>query len=64
MFYDDACTVLDRDTAENLAIIRRIVYNRIKMLSKMDTLSMGKRACKYDEKFRVQILFSQLKSWD
>ena len=26
--------------------------------SKMDTLSMGKRACIYDDEFRAQILFS------
>ena len=58
LFSDDECTVLDRNAAENLAIIRRIVYNRIKMLSKMDTLSMGKRACIYDDNFRAQILFS------
>ena len=58
LFSDDACTVVDRNAAENLAIIRRIVYNRIKMLSKMDTLSMGKRACIYDDNFRAQILFS------
>ena len=58
LFCDDECTVLDRNAAENLAIIRRIVYNRIKMLSKVDTLSMGKRACIYDDEFRAQILFS------
>ena len=48
------------NAAENRAIIRRIVYNRIKILSKMNTLSMGKRACIYDDNFRAQILFSQL----
>jgi len=31
------------------------------MLSKMDTLSMGKRACIYDDELRAQILFS---CWD
>ena len=41
---------------------RRTVYNRIKMLSKMDTLSMGKRACIYDNDFRAHILFSRLES--
>ena len=41
-----------------------MVYNRIKMLYKMDTLSMGKRACIYDEKFRAQILFSKLEALD
>ena len=58
LFSDDACTVLDRNAAENLAIIRRILYNRIKMLSKLETLSMGKRACMYDDEFRAKILFS------
>ena len=57
LFCDDECTVLDRNAAENLAIIRRIVYNRIKMLSKMDTLSMGKRACIYDDNFRARSFF-------
>ena len=46
------------NAAENLAIIRRIVYNSIKMLSKMDTLSKGKRVCIYGDDFRVQLLFS------
>ena len=32
------------------------------MLSKMDTLSMGKRACIYDNDFRAHILFSRLES--
>ena len=41
-----------------LAIIRRILYNRIKMLSKLETLSMEKRACIYDDEFRAKILFS------
>jgi len=50
-FSDDECTVLDWNAAENLAIIRRIVYNRIKMLFKIDTLSIGKRACIYDNEF-------------
>ncbi|MGI5102357.1 hypothetical protein [Treponema vincentii] len=53
-------TTFDKGLRENRKanIIRRIVYNRIKMLSKMDTLSMGKRACIYDDNFRAQILFS------
>ena len=58
LFHDDECAVLDRNAAENLAIIRRIVYNRIKMLSRLETLSMGKRACIYDDDFRAKILFS------
>ena len=31
LFSDDECIVLDRNAAENRAIIRRIIYNRIKM---------------------------------
>ncbi len=58
IFHDDQCPVMERNKAENLAIIRRIVYNRIKMMSDMDTLSMGKRACIYDDSFRAKILFS------
>lgn len=58
LFSDDECTVLDRNAAENLAIIRRIIYNRIKMLSGLETLSMGKRACMYDDEFRAKIFFS------
>ena len=40
LFADDECTVLDRNAAENLAIIRRIVYNRIKMLSKAGNVKL------------------------
>ena len=57
LFSADECTVLDRNAAENGAIIRKIVYNRIKMFSQLDTLSMGKHACIYDDEFRAQILF-------
>ena len=31
---------------------------RIKMFSGLETLSMGKRACIYDDEFRAKILFS------
>ena len=31
VFKEDECPVLDKNTAENLAVIRRIIYNRIKM---------------------------------
>ena len=58
LFHDDECAVPNRNAAENLAIIRRIVYSRIKMLSRLETLSMGKRACIYDDDFRAKILFS------
>ena len=58
LFHDDEGAVPNRNAAENLAIIRRIVYSRIKMLSRLETLSMGKRACIYDDDFRVKILFS------
>lgn len=43
VFKDNECPGLDRNAAENLAIIRRIIYNKIKMLSDKDTLRMHKR---------------------
>ena len=58
LFHNDECAVPDRNAAENLEIIRRIVYNRIKMLSRLETLSIGKRACIYDDDFKAKILFS------
>ena len=58
LFSDDACKVLDRNTAENLAIIRRIVYNRIKMLSNGQPLRLGRCGCTFDRDFRYKILFS------
>ena len=58
LFHDDDCPVLDRNTAENLAIVRRIIYNRIKMQPDYDTLAWGRRSCMYDDDFRAKILFS------
>ena len=58
LFSDDACKVLDRNVAENLAIIRRIIYNRLKMLSKDKPFRLSKRFCAYDDDFRLKILFS------
>ncbi len=58
VFGDDACPVVERNTAENLAIVRRIVYNRIRMLSGREPLSFGRRSCCYDDGFRKRILFS------
>lgn len=58
IFKDDECRVLDRNASENLAIMRRIIYNRIKMLSHLDKLIDGKRYCTYDDDFRAKILFS------
>jgi predicted transposase YbfD/YdcC len=59
IFGDDACAVVERNTAENLAIMRRIVYNRIKMATGgVEPLSLGRRKCIYDDAFRKQILFS------
>ena len=62
LFSDDACKVLDRNTAENLAIIRRIVYNRIKMLSNGQPLRLGRYGCTFDRDFRLKILFSKLEA--
>lgn len=59
IFGDDACAVVERNTAENLAIMRRIVYNRIKMATGgVEPLSLGRCKCIYDDAFRKQILFS------
>lgn len=59
VFEEDKCPVLDRNTAENLAIIRRIIYNRIKMwLAPKQQLQFGKRSCMYDDDYRLKILFS------
>lgn len=58
VFGDDACPVVERNTAENLAIVRRIVYNRIRMLSGREPLSFGRHSCCYDDGFRKRILFS------
>ena len=47
------------DTTENVAIIRRIVYNRIKMqLKPKERLCFGKRFCMYDDDYRLKIMFS------
>lgn len=58
IFREDDSPVIERNTAENLAIIRRIIYNRIKMQPDYDTLSFGRRGCMYDDDFRAKILFS------
>ena len=64
LFSDDACKVLDRKKSENLAIIRRIIYNRLKMLSKDKPFRLSKRFCAYDDDFRLKILFSKLEVLD
>mgnify|MGYP003292536199 CR=1 FL=1 len=49
----------NKNTAENMAIIRRIIYNRIKMqLSPKQQLQFEKRSCMYDDDYRLKILFS------
>ena len=62
LFSDDACKVLDIKMSENLAIIRRIVYNRIKMLSNGQPLRLGRHGCTLDRDFRFKILFSKLEA--
>ena len=62
LFSDDACKVLDRKKSENLAIIRRIIYNRLKMLSKDKPFRLSKCFCFYDDDFRLKILFSKLEA--
>lgn len=59
LFKEDECPIVDRNTAENVAIIRRIIYNRIKMqLTPKQQLCFGKRSCMYDDDYRLKILFS------
>jgi transposase DDE domain len=59
IFREDECPILDRNTAQNIAIIRRIIYNRIKMqLKPKEQLCFGKRSCMYDDNYRLRILFS------
>lgn len=59
IFREDECPILDKNTAENIAIIRRIVYNRIKMqLKPKEQLCFGKRSCMYDDDYRLKIMFS------
>lgn len=58
IFKDDECPVYERNTAENLAIIRRIIYNRINMqFSSKEQLAFGRRSCMYDADYRLKILF-------
>lgn len=59
IFKEDECPILDKNTAENIAIIRRIVYNRIKTQLKLkERLCFGKRSCMYDDDYRLKIMFS------
>lgn len=58
IFHEDDSPVIERNTAENLATVRRIIYNRIKMQPDYDTLSFGRRSCMYDDDFRAKILLS------
>ena len=59
IFREDECPILNRNTAENIAIIRRIIYNRIKMqLKPKEQLCFGKRSCMYDDDYRLRIMFS------
>lgn len=61
IFKEDECPILDRNTAENIATIRRIVYNRIKMqLKPKEQLCFGKRSCMYDDDYRLKIMFSHI----
>ena len=59
VFKEGECPILDKNTAENVAIIRRIIYNRIKMqLPPKELLCFGKRSCMYDDDYRLKIMFS------
>jgi len=47
----------DRNTADNMAIIRRIIYNRVKMRLSPKQHQFGKRSCMYDDDYRLKVLF-------
>ena len=59
IFKEDECPILGKNTADNIAIIRRIIYNRIKLqLKPKRLLCFGKRSCSYDDDFRLKIMFA------
>ena len=61
IFKEDERPIIDKNTAENVAIIRRIIYNRIKMqLKPKEQLCFGKRSCMYDDDYRLKIMFSHI----
>lgn len=46
IFKEDGSPILEKNAAENIAIIRCIIYNRIKMqLKQKEQLCFGKRSC-------------------
>lgn len=60
VFREYECPILDKNTAENVAIIRRIIYNRINMqLRPKEQLCFGKCSCIYDDDYRLKIMFSR-----
>lgn len=55
---DDIDPMMRRNTVENLAIVRRFIYNRIsRAIDGVEKLSFGIRKCMYDDFFRARILF-------
>ena len=59
IFKEDECPILGKNTADNSAIVRRAIYNRIKLqLKPKRLLCFGKRSCSYDDDFRLKIMFA------
>ncbi|MEL3904546.1 MAG: hypothetical protein P1P63_05495, partial [Treponemataceae bacterium] len=46
------------NTAENIAILRRIWFNRMQMYQNGKTLKRKKMLCTFDDSFRFNVLFS------
>lgn len=58
IFRDDECQIREKNTAENIAILRRICFNRMKMYQNGKTLKRKKMLCTFDDSFRFNVLFS------
>ncbi len=57
IFKDDDCLIKNKITAENMAILRRIAFNRMKMFDN-SRLKTKKMKCAFDDNFRYKVLFS------
>ncbi len=57
IFKDDDCLIKNKIIAENMAILRRIAFNRMKMFDN-SRLKTKKMKCAFDDDFRYQVLFT------
>lgn len=60
IFRDDECRIREKNTAENIAILRRICFNRMKMYKNGKTLKRKKMLCTFDDFFRFNVLFREI----